>query len=443
MDSQQEYVIRTVEERKIHFIRLWFTDVLGTLKSMAIAPAELEGAFNEGIGFDGSSIEGMTRVSEADMLVRPDASTFQILPWDSSSGSARMFCDIVTPDGKPWLGDPRYTLKRAVEKAQEKGLTFFVHPEIEFYLFEHDRNAAGLPVPIDQGGYFDDVQMSQGMSFRRTCITMLEKMGIPVEYSHHESGPGQQEIDLRSAEALTCADNIMTFRTIVKEVGSQSGLFPSFMPKPLADQPGSGMHVHLSLFSGDTNAFYEAGAEFNLSETAQHFCAGILKHAREISAVENQYVNSYKRLWGGQEAPSYVCWGHNNRSALLRIPQYKPGKSASARIEYRALDPAANPYLAFALLLAAGMDGIEKSLPLDEPTSDDVWNLTDEERQALGIAPLPGSLHSAVEAMEGSDFVADSVGEHIFHYFLANKRREWNHYRSQITPYELSAYLGL
>lgn len=442
MDKQQEDAIRTVEEQGIHFIRLWFTDVLGMLKSVAISPADLESAFEEGVGFDGSSIEGMTRVSEADMIMRPDASTFQILPWGGQEGSARMFCDILTPDGEPWLGDPRYILKRNLARAKEKGFTFFVHPEIEFYLFEKQDDPARTPAPVDQGGYFDDVQTGRGMSFRRACVSMLEQMGIPVEVSHHESGPGQQEIDLRYADALACADSIMTFRTVVKEIGFSRGVLPSFMPKPLEKEPGSGMHVHMSLFSGDRNAFYESGTEFSLSDTARQFCAGILAHACEISAVENQFVNSYKRLWGGAEAPSYVCWGHNNRSALLRVPQYKTGKSSSARVEYRALDPAVNPYLAFSLLLASGLDGIENRMELEEPTSDDVWNLTDEERQAMGIKPLPGSLHSALEAMEKSDFVADTLGEHVFSYFLANKRREWQQYREQITAYELRQYLS-
>ncbi|KLN90311.1 glutamine synthetase [Bifidobacterium bifidum] len=327
MDKQQEFALRTVEERDVRFIRLWFTDVLGTLKSVAIAPAELEAAFEEGLGFDGSAIEGMTRVSEDDMIVQPDPSTFQILPWRGGpQGTARMFCDILTPDGEPSLGDPRHVLKRALAKAKEKGFTFYVHPEIEFYLFENQTDWSKAPTPIDEGGYFDHVPRSPGMDFRRATVNMLEQMGISVEYSHHEAGPGQNEIDLRYADALTTADNIMTFRTVVKEISLERGIHASFMPKPLADAPGSGMHTHLSLFEGDSNAFYEAGQEFNMSLTARQFAAGILHHAAEICAVTDQFVNSYKRLWGGAEAPSYICWGHNNRSALLRIPQYKPGK---------------------------------------------------------------------------------------------------------------------
>ena len=443
MDKQQEFALRTVEERDVRFIRLWFTDVLGTLKSVAIAPAELEAAFEEGIGFDGSAIEGMTRVSEDDMIVKPDPSTFQILPWRGGpQGTARMFCDVLTPEGEPSLADPRHVLKRALSKAKDRGFTFYVHPEIEFYLFERQDDYAQPPVPIDHGGYFDHVPRSPGMDFRRATVNMLEQMGISVEYSHHEAGPGQNEIDLRYADALTIADNIMTFRTVVKEISLERGIHASFMPKPLANEPGSGMHTHLSLFEGDANAFYEAGQEFNMSITARQFAAGILYHAAEICAITDQFVNSYKRLWGGNEAPSYICWGHNNRSALLRIPQYEPGKGNSARIEFRALDPGANPYLAYSVLLAAGLDGIEQKMQLGEPTSDDVWELTDAERQAMGIQPLPESLDEALRIMEKSDFVADVLGEHVFEYFIRNKRKEWEEYRGQVTPFELKEYLA-
>ena len=442
MNKQQEFALRAVEERDIRFIRLWFTDVLGQLKSVAIAPAELEDAFEEGIGFDGSAIEGLTRVSEDDMIVRPDPTTFQILPWRGGpQGTARMFCDVLTPEGQPSLGDPRYVLKRTLDQAKEMGFTFYVHPEIEFYLFEHQDDYSKPPVPIDSGGYFDHVPRSSGMDFRRAAVNMLEQMGISVEYSHHEAGPGQNEIDLRYADALAIADNIMTFRTVVKEISLERGIHASFMPKPLVDQPGSGMHTYLSLFEGDANAFYEAGQEFNMSTTARQFAAGLIYHAAEITAVTNQYVNSYKRLWGGAEAPSFICWGHNNRSALLRIPQYKPGKGNSARMEFRGLDPVANPYLAYSVLLAAGLDGIKQGMELGEPTSDDVWELTDLERLAMGIQPLPDSLDTALKVMEKSDFVASVLGEHVFEYFLRNKRKEWEEYRMQVTPYELQKYL--
>ncbi|GII98082.1 L-glutamine synthetase [Sediminihabitans luteus] len=441
MDRQQEFVLRTVEERDIRFIRLWFTDVLGVLKSVAVAPAELESAFSEGIGFDGSSIQGYTRVFESDMIAKPDPTTFQILPWRGEThGTARMFCDILTPDGEPSLADTRNVLKRTLAKASDKGFTFYTHPEVEFYLFEALRTDGPL-VPVDQAGYFDHVARGSAHDFRRAAITMLESMGISVEFSHHEAGPGQNEIDLRYADALTTADNLMTFRTVVKEVALEQGVFASFMPKPLADQPGSGMHSHLSLFEGDRNAFHEPGAQFELSKTARHFMAGLLHHAAEITAVTNQYVNSYKRLWGGQEAPSFVCWGHNNRSALVRVPMYKPGKGVSSRVEFRAVDSAANPYLAYAVLLAAGLAGIENEYELPDPTEDVVWDLTPSERKALGIRPLPQSLSEAIEIMESSELVAETLGEHVFDYFLKNKKREWDDYRAQVTPFELKRFL--
>lgn len=442
MDRQQEFVLRTVEERDIRFIRLWFTDVLGVLKSVAVAPAELEQAFTEGIGFDGSSIEGLTRVYEADMIAKPDPTTFQVLPWRGERhGTGRMFCDILTPDGEPSLADSRNVLKRTLAKASDRGFTFYTHPEVEFYLFNQLAAPEDPLVPVDNGGYFDHLARGSTHDFRRAAITMLESMGISVEFSHHEAGPGQNEIDLRYADALTTADNLMTFRTVVKEVALEQGVFASFMPKPMADQPGSGMHTHLSLFEDDQNAFHEPGAQFELSKTARQFIAGLLVHAAEITAVTNQYVNSYKRLWGGAEAPSYICWGHNNRSALVRVPMYKPGKGNSARVEYRALDSAANPYLAFAVLLAAGLKGIEHGYELPEATGDDVWELTDRERRALGIAPLPQSLDEAIQLMEGSELVAETLGEHVYDFVLRNKRQEWDAYRAQVTPYELRRFL--
>ncbi|WP_460979208.1 glutamine synthetase family protein, partial [Pseudactinotalea suaedae] len=414
MDRQQEYVLRAIEERDIRFIRLWFTDVLGVLKSVAIAPAELEGAFSEGIGFDGSAIEGLARVSESDMIARPDPSTFQVLPWRGGKlGTARMFCDILTPDGEPAMADPRNVLKRALAKASDAGFTFYTHPEIEFYLFQPQEHEGAPLVPIDTAGYFDHVARGSGHDFRRAAITLLESMGISVEFSHHEAGPGQNEIDLRYADALTTADNIMTFRSVVKEVSLEQGFTATFMPKPMAGAPGSGMHTHVSLFEGDANAFHAPGGEYQLSDTARAFMAGLLRHSSEITAVTNQFVNSYKRLWGGGEAPSYKCWGHNNRSALVRVPMYKPGKSQSARVEYRGLDSSANPYLAYALILRAGLKGIEEGYELPEEAEDNVWLLSDAERRALGIEPLPGSLEQAVRAMEASELVADTLGENV------------------------------
>jgi len=442
MDRQQEFVLRSIEERDIRFVRLWFTDVLGSLKSVAVAPAELEGAFAEGIGFDGSAIEGLARVFEADMLVKPDPSTFAVLPWRGDrQGTARMFCDILTPDGEPSLSDPRHVLRRTLSRAAAHGLTFYTHPEIEFYLFRNQGAPGEAPEPVDQAGYFDHVPHGTTHDFRRAAITVLESMGISVEFSHHEGGPGQNEIDLRYADALSMADNIMTFRSVVKEVALEQGVYATFMPKPLAGHPGSGMHTHLSLFEGDRNAFHEAGAQYQLSKVARQFIAGLLQHAAEITAVTNQWVNSFKRLWGGGEAPSYVCWGHNNRSALIRVPMYKPGKGNSTRIEYRALDSACNPYLAFAVILAAGLRGIEDALDLPDGAEDDVWALTDGERRALGIKPLPTSLEHAIAIMEESELVAQTLGEGVFDFFLRNKRQEWDEYRREVTPFELRRYL--
>ena len=443
MDKQRDFVLRTIEERGVRFIRLWFTDVAGTLKSVAIAPAEVEGAFSEGLGFDGSAIEGLARTYEADMLAMPDPSTFQILPWRGEiDPTARMFCDIQTPDGQPAAADPRNVLRRALNKASDLGFSFYIHPEIEFYLLKSTQlDANGEPIPVDKAGYFDNVPGGTAHDFRRRAVQMLEQLGISVEFSHHEGGPGQNEIDLRYADALTMADNIMSFRTVIKEVAIEQGVYATFMPKPFTQHPGSGMHTHMSLFEGDTNAFFDASGQYHLSKVARQFMAGILRHAPEITAVTNQYVNSYKRLWGGGEAPSFVCWGHNNRSALLRVPLYKPEKGNSSRIEYRAIDSAANPYLAYALILSAGLKGIEEGYELPAETEDNVWNLTDAERRAMGIQPLPQSLDHAIRKLEESELAAETLGEEVFSYVLANKRREWSEYRSQVTPFELNQNL--
>lgn len=443
MDKQRDFVLRTIEERGVKFVRLWFTDVAGTLKSVAIAPAEVEGAFAEGLGFDGSAIEGLARTYEADMLAQPDPSTFQILPWRGEiDPTARMFCDIQTPDGAPAAADPRNVLRRALAKASDKGFSFYIHPEIEFYLLKSAQLAEnGEPVPVDNAGYFDNVPGGTAHDFRRRAVSMLEQLGISVEFSHHEGGPGQNEIDLRYADALTMADNIMTFRTVIKEVAIEQGVYATFMPKPFTQHPGSGMHTHMSLFEGDNNVFFDPSSQYHLSKTAKQFIAGLLRHAPEITAVTNQYVNSYKRLWGGGEAPSFVCWGHNNRSALIRVPLYKPDKGNSSRIEYRAIDSAANPYLAYALLLNAGLKGIEEEYELPAETEDNVWALNDAERRAMGIQPLPQSLDHAIRKLEESELVAETLGEEVFSFVLANKRREWSEYRSQVTPFELKQNL--
>ncbi|CAN5127048.1 MULTISPECIES: glutamine synthetase family protein [Microbacteriaceae] len=450
MDKQRDFVLRTIEERGVKFIRLWFTDVVGTLKSVAIAPAEVEGAFAEGLGFDGSAIEGLTRSYEADVLAHPDPATFQILPWRGEiDPTARMFCDIMTPDGQPAVADPRNVLKRTLATAAERGFTFYTHPEIEFYLLKSSQFGEEGPQPVDRAGYFDNVPGGTAHDFRRRSVRMLEDLGISVEFSHHEAGPGQNEIDLRYADALTTADNIMTFRTVIKEVAIEQGVYATFMPKPLSGEPGSGMHTHMSLFEGDTNAFYDGAGQYQLSKIGRHFIAGLLRHAPEITAVTNQFVNSYKRLWGGSsqnklgEAPSFVTWGHNNRSALVRVPLYKPNKGQSARVEYRAIDSAANPYLAFSLLLAAGLKGIEEGYELPAEAEDNVWELSDAERRALGYSQLPASLDHAVSLMEESELVAQTLGEQVFNFVLLNKRQEWREYRAQVTPYELKSNLEM
>ena len=444
MGKQEDFVLRALEERDVRFVRLWFTDVLGSLKSVAIAPAELEGAFSEGIGFDGSAIEGFARVYEADMLAKPDPSSFQILPWRGEGPStARMFCDIVMPDGSPSYADPRYVLKRTLSKAAENGFTFYTHPEIEFYLFKDTPAPGTEPKPVDLSGYFDHTAQSAGSDFRREAITMLEAMGISVEFSHHEGGPGQQEIDLRYADALTTADNVMTFRTVVREVALSQGVWATFMPKPYTEHPGSGMHTHVSLFEGDRNAFFAAGEEYQLSKTGRQFIAGVLRHAAEILVVTNQWVNSYKRLMWGGEAPSYICWGHNNRSAMIRVPMYKPNKGQSTRMELRTIDSACNPYLAFAVTLAAGMKGIEESYDLPREAEDDVWSLNERERKSLGIDPLPKSLQEAIAVAEGSELLAETLGEHVFDFFLRNKRAEWDEYRIQVSAFERDRMLPL
>jgi glutamine synthetase len=437
MGKQEDFVLRALEERDVRFVRLWFTDVLGYLKSVSVAPAELENAFDEGIGFDGSAIEGFARVTEADMLAHPDPTTFQLLPWRGEGPStARMFCDIMMPDGSPSYADPRFVLKRTLQKAGEKGFTFYTHPEIEFYLFQGRPGIGEDPVPVDRSGYFDHTAQSRGSDFRREAINMLESMGISVEFSHHEGGPGQQEIDLRYADALSTADNIMTFRTVVREVALSQGIWASFMPKPFTTHPGSGMHTHVSLFEGDTNAFFEAGSEYQLSKTARHFIAGILRHASEITCVTNQWVNSYKRLIGGGEAPSHISWGHNNRSAMVRVPMYKPNKGQSTRIELRTIDAACNPYLAYAVVLAAGMKGLEEEYDLPREAEDDVWSLNERERKALSLEQLPKNLYEAIKVAEESELLADTLGEHVYDFFLRNKRAEWEDYRGQVSAYE-------
>jgi glutamine synthetase len=439
LSNEAEYVLRTVEERGIRFIRLWFTDVLGTLKSFAITPQELEGAFAEGMGFDGSSIEGFSRIQESDMVAFPDPSTFQIIPWKSEQEVARMFCDIHDPDGSPFDGDPRYVLKRQLQRAADLGFTFYVGPELEYFYFKSSEGTEFL----DRGSYFDLTPLDVATDYRKRTVFYLESMGIPVEYVHHEVAPSQHEIDLRYTDALSMADNVMTYRLTVKEAAQEFGVYATFMPKPVAGVNGSGMHTHQSLFEGDRNAFFDATDEHHLSKTAKSYVAGILRHAREITLVTNQWVNSYKRLVPGYEAPVYICWARRNRSALVRVPMYKPGKEGATRIEFRSPDPACNPYLAFAVMLAAGLAGVENEYQLAPEASNNIYAMSEDERRASGIESLPEDLYEAIHVAEHSELVRETLGDHVFEFLIRNKHEEWDAYKSYVTPYELERYLPL
>ncbi len=437
-------MLREAEAQNVKFIRLWFTDILGMLKSFAITVEELEDALESGKGFDGSSIEGFARIFESDLVAMPDPDTFQVLPWSpkDSVTAARMFCDIRTSDGDPYAGDPRWVLKQNLERAEKMGFTYYVGPELEYFYFRSS-DSSQKPETLDRGGYFDLTPLDVASDLRRDTVLMLEGMGIPVEYSHHEVAPSQHEIDLRFADALTMADRAMTYRLVVKEVAMNHGVYATFMPKPLMDQNGSGMHVHQSLFKGERNAFFDTKDEYHLSQTAKHYIAGLLRHSREISAVVSQWVNSYKRLVPGYEAPVYISWARRNRSALVRVPEYKPGKEKSTRCEYRAPDPACNPYLAFAVMLAAGLAGIENKYELPDSAEGNIFEMTPEEREKQGISTLPGNLFEAIREMERSELVRRALGDHVFEKFLANKRIEWDRYRTYVTDYELKQYLQI
>jgi glutamine synthetase len=432
--------IKAIKDQKIEFIHLWFTDVLGFLKSFTIDVEELELAMTEGMGFDGSSIQGFARIQESDMIAMPDPKTLQILPWRQKGVLvATMFCDIVRPDGSYYEADPRYVLRRNLERAEAMGFTMYVGPELEYYYLKSDKE----PEVLDQGTYFDQTTRDLAIDLRMDTVRMLKRFGIQVESSHHEVGPSQHEIDLRYAEALSMADKVMTYRVVVKEVAQANGVYATFMPKPLYGEAGSGMHVHQSLFKDGKNAFYDANDPFHLSEIAKSYIAGILHHARGMCAVTNQWVNSYKRLVSGYEAPVYICWAHRNRSALVRVPMYKPGKENATRIELRSPDPACNPYLAFSVMLAAGLDGIEKGMTLPDDVTDDVYEMSGDARASLGIGQLPGDLDEAIVAMEGSDLVREALGEQVFNWFLRNKKAEWMRYHTRVTPFELEEYLPL
>jgi glutamine synthetase len=440
LTPDQEFVLRTVEERNIKWVRLWFTDILGFLKAFEITATELEEALTEGMGFDGSAIEGFARIEESDMIAKPDASTFQVMPaHPNRHPSARMFCDIRLPDGSDFLGDPRNVLKRTLRRAADLGYTYYVGPEMEFFYFRSSHSTE----PLDQGSYFDHTPMDELGDLRKRTVEYLEEMGIPVEYVHHEVAPSQHEIDLRYADALSIADNVITYRLVVKEVAQDKGVYATFMPKPVGGINGSGMHTHMSLFEDERNAFFDKDDEAHLSKVGRAFLAGILTHAREICAVTNQWVNSYKRLVPGYEAPVYICWARRNRSALVRVPMYKPGKESATRIEARFPDPACNPYLAFSVMLAAGLKGIECNYELPPEAGDNIYAMSPAERKAENIGALPEDLYEAIQVCESSELVRSTLGEHTFEWFIRNKRREWADHQAYVTPYELERYLPI
>jgi len=439
--ESKEYVLQRARDHDVKFIRLWFTDILGSLKSLAITVEQLEDALDEGMTFDGSAIEGFARVDETDMLAIPDPSTFQILPWrPRSPGVARMFCDVCQPDGTPFEGDPRYVLRRNLQRASDLGYTFYVEPELEYFYFRNSQGTEGL----DSGGYLDLTPLDFASDLRRETVLTLEGMGIGVEYSHHEVAASQHEIGLRYTDALTMADAAMTYRLVVKEVAMTRGFYATFMPKPVDGQNGSGMHTHQSLFRGERNAFYSPEGPDHLSAIAKAYIAGLLRHAREITVITNQWVNSYKRLIPGYEAPVYCTWaGRRNWSNLVRLPELKAGQEQQCRVEYRAPDPACNPYLAFAVMLAAGLEGIEREYSLPPPTERNVFGMTDAERLESGIETLPGSLNEAIEAAQESELLHRCLGDHLFESFLRNKRIEWAGYSSHVSDYELRRYLPI
>jgi len=435
-----EDVMKLVKEKNVSFIQFWFTDVLGILKSFSVTPSELDEGLTEGMGFDGSSIAGFARIEESDMIAKPDPTTFRFLPWEPEDRPvARMFCDILQPDGTPYEADPRYVFKRVLEKAADQGFTLNLGPELEYFYFANNEE----PKIIDKGGYFDARPLDMGSDLRRETIFALQDMGIQIEYSHHEVAPSQHEIDMRYDEGLKMADKTMTLRIVVKEIARKNGFYASFMPKPLFGENGSGMHTHQSLFKGDKNAFFDAGDEYHLSSAGKSYIAGIMRHAREMAAITNQWVNSYKRLVPGYEAPVYVSWARRNRSAMVRVPMYKPGKEEATRIEFRSPDPACNPYLAFAVMLAAGLRGIEENYPLPDPVEEDIYEMDEAARLKSGIESLPGNLFEAIKEVEKSELVRETLGDHIFNKFIENKKIEWDSYRTHVSRFEIEKYLPI
>ncbi len=434
-------VLELAKENDVKFIRLWFTDILGQVKSFAINDAELPGALENGMGFDGSSVTGYQSIEESDMIAIPDPDTFTLLPWrPKEKAVARMICDIYQPGGKPYEGDPRYILKRALEQAKKMGFDhYYVGPELEYFYLKSDKAVEVL----DRGGYFDLTTLDVASDLRRDTILALEQMGINIEYSHHEVGPSQHEIDMRYCDALKMADNVISYRIVVKEIAQKYGVYATFMPKPIFGENGSGMHIHQSLFAGDKNTFFDPRDKYYLSPISKKFIAGQLKHAKEMSAIFAQWVNSYKRLVPGYEAPVYIAWSRRNRSALIRVPVYHPGKEKATRVEFRSPDPACNPYLTFAVLLAAGLEGIEKEQRLSESIEKNLYHLSDEERKTLGVESLPNNLSYALAFTEKSNLVRKTLGEHTFTRFIELKKKEWEEYRTQVTQYELTKYLPI
>jgi len=443
--SSADDVLAIVKERNVRFVRLWFTDVLGRLKSFSINAQELDDAFEGGMGFDGSSITGFNPIEESDMIAMPDPASFDLIPWrPEEDATARMFCDVQVPGGGPYEGDPRWILRRALKRAEELGFdTFNVGPELEYFYFRSAKPEGGIPEVLDEGGYFDLTTLDAGSDVRRETVLALEKMGIHVEYTHHEVGPSQHEVDMRYAPALKMADDCMTYRIVVKEYAMKYGWHATFMPKPLYGENGSGMHVHQSLSKDGSNAFFDGDDQYFLSDTAKAFIAGQLKHAREISPLFAQWVNSYKRLVPGFEAPVYLAWSRRNRSALIRVPLYHPGKEGATRCELRCPDPASNPYLCFAGMLMAGLEGIEKGYEIPEPMEQNLYHLSPEERQQRGIEQLPETLGDAIEIAAESELVLRTLGEHTFRRFIEIKRQEWEDYRVQVTPWEIENFLPI
>jgi glutamine synthetase len=440
-EESRKRVHGRIEKEGIEFVLLWFTDIEGHLKSFAVTPSEIEAALDDGMGFDGSSITGFNAIEESDMVAIPDPETFQLMPWkEGETRVARMICDIVTPDGKPYEGDPRYVLRRALERMASLGFdTFNVGPELEYFLFRDDKGTETL----DEGGYFAMTTLDAASELRQETVRALEGMGIPIEYVHHEVGPSQHEIDMRFSDALAMADHTVTYRLIVKEIAKKSGYHATFMPKPIFGENGSGMHTHQSLFNEGRNSFFDGDDEWHLSAVGKGFIAGQLRHARELSAVFAQWVNSYKRLVPGYEAPVYVAWSRRNRSALIRIPLYKPGAEQATRAEIRCPDPACNPYLTFAALLHAGLEGIEQGYELPDPMETNLYHLTAEQRKERGIVSLPETLGEAVDELAGSELVRKALGPHIFDRYVELKRAEWDEYRVQLTEWELKKYLSV